>query len=88
MEKSVIEKNIRGIEKKPLPHLLCMTNLILHDIEEPNIKHDNSLSRPLRDYTAKDMVDCVVTNPPFGGAEEDGIEQNFPSGFQTRETAD
>jgi type I restriction enzyme M protein len=80
--------NLRGIEKKPLPHLLCMTNLILHDIEEPNIKNDNSLSRPLRDYSSKDMVDCVVTNPPFGGAEEDGIEQNFPSGFQTRETAD
>ncbi|MCK5149708.1 N-6 DNA methylase [Candidatus Pacearchaeota archaeon] len=87
-EIKIIEKNIRGIEKKPLPHLLCMTNLILHDLEEPNIKHDNSLSRPLRDYTDKDMVDCVVTNPPFGGAEEDGIEQNFPSGFQTRETAD
>ncbi|MBW6442752.1 type I restriction-modification system subunit M [Patescibacteria group bacterium] len=80
--------NLRGIEKKPLPHLLCMTNLILHDIEEPNIRHDNSLARPLRDYSSKDMIDCVVTNPPFGGAEEDGIEQNFPSGFQTRETAD
>jgi type I restriction enzyme M protein len=81
-------KNLRGIEKKPLPHLLCMTNLILHDIQEPSIRHDNSLARPLRDYSSKDMVDCVVTNPPFGGAEEDGIEQNFPSGFQTRETAD
>jgi len=80
--------NLRGIEKKPLPHLLCMTNLILHDIEEPSIRHDNSLARPLRDYSAKDMIDCVVTNPPFGGAEEDGIEQNFPSNFQTRETAD
>jgi len=81
-------KNIRGIEKKPLPHLLCMTNLMLHDIEEPNIKHDNSLSKPLREYSSKDMVDCVVTNPPFGGAEEEGIENNFPNEFQTRETAD
>ena len=81
-------KNIRGIEKKPMPHLLCMTNLMLHDIEEPNIKHDNSLSKPLRDYSLKDMVDVVVTNPPFGGAEEEGIENNFPSEFQTRETAD
>lgn len=81
-------KNIRGIEKKPLPHLLCMTNLMLHDIEEPNVKHDNSLSKPLREYSSKDMVDCVVTNPPFGGAEEEGIENNFPNEFQTRETAD
>ncbi len=80
--------NIRGIEKKPLPHLLCMTNLMLHDIEEPNIKHDNSLSKPLREYSSNDMVDCVVTNPPFGGAEEEGIENNFPNEFQTRETAD
>ncbi len=81
-------KNIRGIEKKPLPHLLGMTNLMLHDIEEPNIKHDNSLSKPLREYSSKDMVDIVVTNPPFGGAEEEGIENNFPNEFQTRETAD
>ncbi len=81
-------KNIRGIEKKPLPHLLCMTNLMLHDIDEPNIKHDNSLSKPLREYSSKDMVDVVVTNPPFGGAEEEGIENNFPTEFKTRETAD
>jgi type I restriction enzyme M protein len=81
-------KNIRGIEKKPLPHLLCMTNLMLHDIEEPNIKHDNSLSKPIREYSSKDMIDIVVTNPPFGGAEEEGIEHNFPSEFRTRETAD
>ena len=81
-------KNIRGMEKKSLPHLLCMTNLMLHDIEEPNIKHDNSLSRPIRELSSKDMVDVVVTNPPFGGAEEEGIENNFPSEFKTRETAD
>lgn len=83
-----LAKNIRGVEKKPLPHLLCMTNLILHDISEPQIKHDNSLARPLRDYSSKDMVNCIVTNPPFGGAEEDGIEKNFPATLQTRETAD
>lgn len=87
-DKKVLEKTIRGIEKKPLPHLLCMTNLILHDIETPNIRHDNSLSRPIIDYTDKDKVDIVVTNPPFGGAEEEGIENNFPAEFRTRETAD
>jgi type I restriction enzyme M protein len=87
-DQKILEKTLRGIEKKPLPHLLCMTNLILHDIEVPSIKRDNSLSRPLIDYTDKDKVNIVVTNPPFGGAEEDGIENNFPAEFRTRETAD
>ena len=30
----------------------------------------------------------MLTNPPFGGKEEDGIESNFPQHFRTRETAD
>jgi len=79
---------VMGIEKKPLPHLLCMTNLVLHDVETPNVRHDNSLTRPLRDYSDRDMIDVVVTNPPFGGEEELGIESNFPANFRTRETAD
>ena len=87
-DQKILEKTLRGIEKKPLPHLLCMTNLILHDIEVPNIRHDNSLSKPLISYTDKDKVNIVVTNPPFGGAEEEGIENNFPAEFRTRETAD
>jgi type I restriction enzyme M protein len=63
--------------------------MILHGIDTPvNIKHDNTLSRPLRDYTNKDRVDVIVTNPPFGGMEEDGIENNFPATFRTLETAD
>ena len=84
----ILQKNIMGIEKKSLPHLLGMTNLILHDLETPNIRHDNSLSKPIRDIGANEMVDCIITNPPFGGAEEDDIENNFPSNFRTRETAD
>ncbi|MFT4309098.1 MAG: N-6 DNA methylase [Candidatus Woesearchaeota archaeon] len=87
-EREKLEKCLRGIEKKPLPHLLATTNLILHDIELPDIRHDNSLSRPIRDIGPSDMVDIVVTNPPFGGAEEVGIENNFPASFRTRETAD
>ncbi len=83
-----LQKNINGVEKKPLPHLLCTTNMILHGIEVPNIRHDNTLARPLRDYGPSDMVDVVVTNPPFGGKEEPGIEMNFPAVFRTRETAD
>jgi len=84
----LIEKNIHGVEKKSLPHLLCMTNTILHDLDTPNVIHGNSLAKPIRDIGSKDMVNCVITNPPFGGAEEDGIENNFPSEFRTRETAD
>lgn len=84
-----IQKSIHGVEKKPLPHMLAMTNLMLHGIDVPtNVKHDNTLSRSLIDYGPKDRVDCIITNPPFGGMEEDGIEQNFPKKYQTRETAD
>ena len=87
-EKS-IQESISGIEKKHLPHVLCMTNMMLHGIDVPSsVRHDNTLARPLRDWGPKDRVDVIVTNPPFGGMEEDGIESNFPSEFRTRETAD
>lgn len=85
---SQLKDSIRGVEKKALPHLLCVTNLMVHGVEAPNIRHGNTLARPLRDYGPKDQVDVIVTNPPFGGMEEDGIENNFPSEFRTRETAD
>ncbi|WP_314093878.1 N-6 DNA methylase [Microbacterium foliorum] len=85
----IVQDSIRGVEKKPLPHLLCVTNMLLHGIDVPkNIRHGNTLARPLRDYGAADRVDIVVTNPPFQGMEEDGIEKNFPAGLRTRETAD
>src|SRR6185295_4948874 len=84
-----LQASIRGVEKKPLPHLLCTTNMIVHGIDVPSgIAHDNTLSRPLRDITMRDRVDVIATNPPFGGMEEDGIENNFPVEFRTRETAD
>jgi len=88
-DKEILHKTIHGVEKKPLPHMLALTNMMLHGIDVPtNIRHDNTLSRPLKDYSPKDRVDIVITNPPFGGMEEDGIEQNFPKKYQTRETAD
>jgi len=88
-DEQLLQNSIHGVEKKPLPHLLCTTNMILHGIEVPtNIRHDNTLARPLRDQTQKDRVDVILTNPPFGGMEEDGIESNFPATFRTRETAD
>lgn len=88
-DEEILQKSIFGVEKKALPHLLCVTNMMLHEIDVPvQISHDNTLSTPLRNYGPKDRVDVVVTNPPFGGMEEDGIESNFPKSFRTRETAD
>jgi type I restriction enzyme M protein len=84
-----LQDSVRGVEKKQLPHLLCTTNMLLHGIEVPkNIRHGNTLNKPLSSLDEDDMVDVVVSNPPFGGTEEDGIEKNFPSEYQTRETAD
>ncbi len=84
-----LQASLFGVEKKQLPHLLCTTNMILHGLDTPtNIRHDNTLSRPLGGYGEKDRVDVILTNPPFGGMEEDGIEDNFPPEFRTRETAD
>jgi type I restriction enzyme M protein len=88
-ELALVKNNIHGVEKKALPHLLCVTNMMIHGVEVPStIRHGNTLARPLRDYGARDQVDVVLTNPPFGGMEEDGIENNFPAEFRTRETAD
>jgi len=80
---------LRAVEKKQLPHMLCVTNMLLHGIEDPSfVRHDNTLARPYISYGQADRVDIVLTNPPFGGREEDGIESNFPAHFRTRETAD
>jgi type I restriction enzyme M protein len=88
-DRIILQENLNGVEKKPLPHMLAMTNVMLHGIDVPSkILHDNTLSRPLRDYGLKDRVDIIITNPPFGGMEEDGIESNFPKKYQTREAAD
>ncbi|TDF62065.1 class I SAM-dependent DNA methyltransferase [Cupriavidus sp. L7L] len=85
----VLQNAITGVEKKQLPHLLCVTNMMLHGIEVPSqIRHDNTLSRPLVDYGNRDLVDVILTNPPFGGTEEAGIEANFPADVRTKETAD
>jgi len=88
-DRETLQKSIHGVEKKPMPHLLCVTNMLLHGIEVPSqIHHDNTLSRPLKAYGPRDRVDVIITNPPFGGIEEDGIEANFPATYRTKETAD
>jgi type I restriction enzyme M protein len=88
-DESLMQRSLRAVEKKQLPHMLCTTNMLLHDIEDPSfVRHDNTLARPYTSYTSEDRVDIVLTNPPFGGKEEPGIESNFPKHYQTRETAD
>lgn len=67
-DEELLQRSVLGIEKKPLPHLLCVTNMLLHGIDVPtNIRHDNTLSKPLASYVPKDRVDAIITNPPFGG---------------------
>lgn len=86
-QRQQLQNCITGVEKKPLPHMLATTNLILHGIEVPVIQHDNLLNRSWTEWSNKHRVDVIVTNPPFGGMEEDGVENNFPAQFRTRETA-
>jgi type I restriction enzyme M protein len=88
-DQGAIEKLIRGIEKKQLPHLLCTTNMLLHGIDVPSqIEHLNTLGRPWNDWCANEKVDCLITNPPFGGYEDDGVGSDYPADLKTRETAD
>ncbi len=88
-DEQTVQAGLRAVEKKQLPHMLCVTNMLLHGIEDPSfVRHDNTLARPYISWERKDRVDVVLTNPPFGGKEEDGIESNFPPHFRTKETAD
>lgn len=87
-DRDILQKSIRGIEKKPMPHLLCTTNLMLNGFDLPAVRRDNYLNKPYADWGSNDRVDVILTNPPFGGVEEDGTETNFPSKFRTKETAD
>lgn len=82
-----LETNLQGIEKKPLPYLLGMMNLLLHGIKRPAIVRQNALAQPVTQIAKRDKVDVVLTNPPFGGEEEKGIQDNFPAATQTAETA-
>ncbi len=88
-DKRAIEELIHGIEKKQLPHLLCTTNMLLHGIDVPSqIDHSNTLGRPWNDWRADEKVACLITNPPFGGYEDDGVGTDYPGDLKTRETAD
>ena len=88
-DKKAIEQCIRGTERKQLPHLLCTTNMLLHGIDVPSqIEHRNTLAKGWNDWQLTERVDCVITNPPFGGMEDEGVGADYPQDLRTRETAD
>ena len=83
-----LDDSIYGVEKKPFPYLLCVTNMLLHDIEIPKIYHMNSLKHNLLDYTDADKFDVILMNPPYGGHEDKSIQGFFPDDLASSETAD
>jgi type I restriction enzyme M protein len=87
-QRQKIQENVSGWEWKPLPYVLGTTNLILHDIELPDITYRDALDKPLSEYREKDRVDVIVANPPFGGTVANGNENNFPANYRTKESAD
>ena len=87
-DREIFNNSIFGIEKKQLPHMLCVTNMLLHDIDNPNIIHGNSLEKNVRDYNESDKYDIIIMNPPYGGSENDSVKNNFPADLRSSETAD
>lgn len=86
--RKALQENVVGWEYKPLPFLLATTNLILHDIEVPNIRFGDALDQPLSNFTEKNRVNVIIANPPFGGIVANNNENNFPQSFRTKESAD
>ena len=80
--------SIYGIEKKPFPYTLCITNMLLHDIDVPQIFHDNSLTKDVLNYTERDRFDVILMNPPYGGHEKTEVKNHFPADLASSETAD
>lgn len=82
------DTSVYGIEKKQFPYMLCVTNLLLHNIDTPRIYHDNSLLYDVLDYTDEDQFDVVLMNPPYGGSEKAEVKNHFPTDLASSETAD
>ena len=87
-DRAAFGDSIYGIEKKQFPYMLCITNMLLHDLDVPRVFHDNSLLRDVLDYTADDQVDVVLMNPPYGGSEKAEVKNHFPADLASSETAD
>lgn len=87
-DRDELNKSVFGIEKKQLPYILCVTNLLLHGIDSPSVLHDNSLTKDVLNYTDEDRFDVVLMNPPYGGNEKNDVKSHFPSDMRSSETAD
>ena len=87
-DEAAFSRSAYGIEKKQFPYMLCVTNLLLHDLDHPQIYHRNSLLHNVLDYTAADQVDVVLMNPPYGGSETADVKNHFPDDLKSSETAD
>ena len=87
-DRALYNQSIYGIEKKPLPFLLSITNMLLHDIDNPNIYHGNSLERNVREFKEHEKFHIILMNPPYGGTESEGVKINFPADLRSSETAD
>ena len=87
-DRVAFDTSVYGIEKKQFPYMLCVTNLLLHNIDTPRIYHDNSLLKDVLDYTEEDQFDVILMNPPYGGSEKTDVKNHFPSDLASSETAD
>lgn len=87
-DREKFQNAVFGIEKKPMPYLLAVTNLLLHDVDEPAFFHGNSLSRNVREYKEHEKFEVIAMNPPYGGTEQEAVKANFPQAFRSSETAD
>ena len=86
--RELYNKSVYGVEKKALPHLLSVTNMLIHDIDEPEILHDNSLDTDYKDMRKMEAFDVILMNPPYGGSEKESVKTNFPRNLRSSETAD
>lgn len=86
--REIYNKSIYGIEKKSLPHMLCVTNMLIHDIDDPNILHGNALETDYKELRKMEPFDVILMNPPYGGSEKDSVKVNFPTELRSSETAD
>ena len=83
-----LQKSITGWEFKPVAYVLGLTNLILHEMDIPDYHYMDSLKTEYNSIGAKDRVDVILANPPFGASIADGVETNFPATYRCRESAD
>lgn len=87
-DREAFANSIYGIEKKQFPYMLCVTNMLLHDIDSPKVNYGNSLTKDVLNYTDDDKFDVILMNPPYGGNEKNEVKRHFPSDLSSSETAD